>query len=162
MKLKPALCAACLAGALSACAPTRAPPKVTPESTMNQSAQEPTPELHDVTLLVDGQQLLVTADEGRQMGQALNAYLQQHEKTPDGVALPRGAGQAWVDSQGALRLGTWRLAAPNGKPVLVWREPPQPGAAVGYQFIADLERAAGAWRVAGIQMVRTPYPRPGR
>ena len=153
---------ACLAlAALCTAGPTRSQPTVLPQNVTTAMNEEPPatdfPLLRNVTLLVNGQPLVITRTDAEQIANALQRYVGAHESTADGVVLPRVAGRPWVDSRDTLRVGAWMVEARGEELVLTLRQPPSPGTASGYQFTGSLIHAESGWHVPSVGLSKLTY-----
>jgi hypothetical protein len=147
------------AGALLLAAPQRGESAATHalETAMNEPTTADLPPLRSVTLTVDNRPLVITPADAEQIASALQRYLSAHESTDEGVPLPRDAGQPWVDSRGALRVGTWTLGSRGDGLVLTLRNAPQQGATSGHQFAGSVVLTANGWQVPSIGLSRMQY-----
>lgn len=124
---------------------------------MNEPAITASPELQNVTVVIDRQPLVVTPADAAQIGAALQGYLDAHPTGADGSALPRVAGQAWVDSRGTLRFGAWMLGARGDHLVLTLRDAPAPGTTSAYLLTGLVVRTAQGWQVPSVALSRVEY-----
>ena len=130
---------------------------IAPETTMNESTAPASPELHNVTVVIDHQSFVITPADAAQIGAALQGYLDAHPTSADGAALPRVAGQAWVDSRGTLRFGAWMLGARGDHLVLTLRDAPAPGTTSAYLLTGLVVRTAQGWQVPSVGLSRVQY-----
>jgi hypothetical protein len=121
-----------------------------------QPSGDPLP-LRDVTLTIDGRPVVITPTDAVQIASALQRYLDAHKATQEGTPLPPAAGEPWVDSHNALRIGSWILGSRGDRLVLTLRAAPQPGATFGYQFIGSVEHTKDGWNVPSVGLSRIQY-----
>ena len=124
---------------------------------MNESTAPASPELHDVSVVIDHQPFVITPADAVQIGAALQGYLDAHASTADDSVLPRVAGQTWIDSRGTLRFGAWMLGARGDHLVLTLRDAPAPGATSAYLFTGLVARTAQGWQVTSVGLSRVQY-----
>jgi hypothetical protein len=64
-------------------------------------------------------------------------------------ALPKNAGNAWIDPGGKVHVGRWLLESPRGRLMLVWYALVQ-DSPVTYRYIARIDRVEEQWRVLSV------------
>lgn len=102
--------------------------------------------------------VVVDLADAQAMMQALRNFLDTDPsvktipmRDPASAAWLRPADTPFVDSQGSLRIGLWRLQARGDALVLTYREPGMPAGKVGYQYVATVDRdTRNRWLVSGI------------
>lgn len=127
-----------------------------PRAPMSETDASASPELHNVTVVINDQPLVITPADAEQIADALQRSLDAHATT-DGVALPRVAGQTWIDSRGTLRFGAWMLGARGEHLVLTLRDAPAPGTTSAYLITGVVVRTAQGWQVPSVGLSRAQY-----
>ena len=100
--------------------------------------------------------IIITLEGARQMARALGSYLSQSRDeiaknvAPDLMeALPRGAGEAWIDPQGKVRVGRWKLENQFGMLMFSWYAL-VPDSPTIYHYVAEVGRVEDQWRISSV------------
>jgi len=113
-------------------------------------------EVSQTTIHLKGKDVVVTLADAKQMQAALQAHLNSskerlHENLPANLVegLPKHVSEAWIDSDGNVRMDVWLLEVRNDEPVLTYRVTTSESQ-VGYQYVAHLAHSDRKWTVSSI------------
>ncbi|HLJ91418.1 MAG TPA: hypothetical protein VKZ53_31760 [Candidatus Angelobacter sp.] len=117
-------------------------------------------EVSQTTVHLKGKEVVLTLADAKQMQAALQAYLNSskdrlQEILPPNLveALPKHVSDAWIDSDGNVRIDVWLLEVRNDELVLTYRVTPSESQ-VGYQYVAHLAHHEQQWNISSITYVK--------